>query len=174
MGCYSHDNRSGSAALESTVLVWNQQTATEFTGTFPGDKTMIDVYSLRSCGEPGGWATGQRTVGNWWLQNCPKQSRSRRARALLRWTVLWYIRWMNTLTQPLRTHTQDYSLYSELILQLPYFVYFPHVFFFLKGGSILLYANSVINLLGLVIDLTQSSRGSNIALNCMHHKILSP
>lgn len=56
----------------------------------------------------------------------------------------------------------------------PIFCVFSPCFFFLKGGSILLYANSVINLLGLVIDLTQSSRGSSIALNCMHHKILSP
>lgn len=53
MGCYSHDNRHGSAGLENTVLVWNQQTATEFTRAFPGDKKMTDVYSLRSCGEPG-------------------------------------------------------------------------------------------------------------------------
>lgn len=175
MGCYSHGNRRGSAGLENTVLVWNQQTATEFTRAFPGDKNMIDVYSLRSCGEPGRWAspaTGQRTVRNWWLQNRPKQSRSRKARALLRWTVLWYVRWMDTLTQPLRTRTQDCTLCSELVLLLQYFLYFP-CFFFLKGGRILPYANSVINLLRLVIDLAQSARESSLVLNCMHHQLLS-
>lgn len=53
VGCYSHDNRHGSASLENTLLLWNQQTATEFTKAFPGDKKIIDMYSLRSCGEPG-------------------------------------------------------------------------------------------------------------------------
>lgn len=155
---------------------------------------MTYVYDFRSCGEPGGWPSpatlclneleGNRAEGfvrNWWLQNCPVQSWTRKARALLNHALVCQVdgqtqkHWAwgaNVLSD---SALEDRSLLrtavcSELIVHLQHFAFFLH--FFLEGGAVFSpFAKAVTNLLSLVIDLAQSVREGSLALNCVHHKL---